>query len=718
MQTKFPTVGLRRPALLLFLIAASATWAATAKPDPALAAQARKLLADSGVQGGLVVHLGCGAGALTAALRVDGRYLVHGLDPDPANVQAARTHIRSLGLYGPVSVAPLTGKRLPYTSDLVNLLVVSGAHGVSQAEMLRVLAPRGVALRRKGYGWMPTVKPCPDDVDDWTHLWHGPDNNGVAMDARVGPPRHLKWKSAPLWCRSHDGVPLSVPIVLSANGRLLSLIDEGLTGQPSLPQRWTLVMRDGYNGVLLWRKRLPGRVSTKALAAVGDRVYLIPNRRSPLTVLDAATGKPLMTCAGTENANEFVCSAGIVALHAKGARKSSDGKDSVILGVDAKTGKTLWKTPSAPVTPETLTATDDAVFAQTGKSLVCLGLRDGAQRWTVPVKGSGKGGALMVYRGAVIASPSGALQVYAAEDGKLLWKGPRANKRLGVFGASGLVWVTSINEGGRTFLWTPAPTVSSGRDPRTGEVKRTVSVPFLASPGHHIRCYSAKATDRYLLLPKRGVEFVDLQGENHMRHDWLRGSCRHGVIAANGLLYAPPHQCFCYPGVKLAGYNAVSADVGEETAPAGEALERGPAYGKLTTRNSQLTTPSDWPMYRHDARRSGRAACDVPPSPQTLWKRDLSGVLTQPIVADGRLVVADKDAHTIHCMAADTGKDLWTHVAGGRIDSPPTGHRGAVLFGSTDGFVTCLRASDGVVAWRFRAAPRDRRIVVFDQLES
>lgn len=34
---------------------------------------AREILRATGVQGGLVVHLGCGAGSLTAALRADGR---------------------------------------------------------------------------------------------------------------------------------------------------------------------------------------------------------------------------------------------------------------------------------------------------------------------------------------------------------------------------------------------------------------------------------------------------------------------------------------------------------------------------------------------------------------------------------------------------------------------------------------------------------------------
>jgi hypothetical protein len=41
-----------------------------------------------------------------------------------------------------------------------------------------------------------------------------------------------------------------------------------------------------------------------------------------------------------------------------------------------------------------------------------------------------------------------------------------------------------------------------------------------------------------------------------------------------------------------------------------------------------------------------------------------------------------------------------------------------VLFGCADGWVYCLRADDGALAWRFRAAPEDRRHFAFEQVES
>ena len=48
-------------------------------------AVAREILTTSGVQGGLIVHLNCGDGRLTAALRPGDAYLVHrGVDQTAA----------------------------------------------------------------------------------------------------------------------------------------------------------------------------------------------------------------------------------------------------------------------------------------------------------------------------------------------------------------------------------------------------------------------------------------------------------------------------------------------------------------------------------------------------------------------------------------------------------------------------------------------------------
>ena len=116
----------------------------------AAAQTAAEIIEETNFTGGLIVHLGCGDGKLTAALRVNDRCLVHGLDTDPAAVTRAREHIQELGLYGKVSVQTLEGPNLPYADNLVNLLVVESRGQVSREEGMRVLAPRWGGVRQDG----------------------------------------------------------------------------------------------------------------------------------------------------------------------------------------------------------------------------------------------------------------------------------------------------------------------------------------------------------------------------------------------------------------------------------------------------------------------------------------------------------------------------------------------------------------------------------------
>ncbi|MHC4301514.1 MAG: outer membrane protein assembly factor BamB family protein [Planctomycetota bacterium] len=689
---------------------------------PAVTAQdsgpalARDILRHTGVQGGLIVHLGCDDGKLTAALRASNSYVVHGLDRNPENVAQARKNIRSLGLYGPVSVEQCDGKLLPYASNLVNLVVSQRRPVIGADEIMRVLCPGGVAYIQRNGQWTKTVKPVPDDIGQWTHYLHGPDNNAVAADRRAGPPRRLQWKSDPAWCRSHNGVSSSISLVLSSGGRLFSVIDEGLTGQPGVADLWTLVARDAYNGTLLWKKPLSGRRSQKSLVAIGDKLFMAPGRSEPLTVLDAATGQTLRTLKGSESADEIICIDDMVVLHRAGAKRSKERNDDSIIALSSNSGELLWRAQSKHLVPHSLAAADSKLYYHDGEQIVCLDLSNGNELWRAASKTAKRGNLLMIYQGVAFFTAPGGLMAYAADTGEHLWKGPAVNARLSLFGAGGLVWTSDTHEQGRTHLWTPQPVTAEGRDPRTGKIKRTVTVPRLVTPGHHLRCYQAKATERYLMLPKRGIEFIDLEGDNHMRTDWLRGPCGHGIVPANGLLYVPPHQCFCHPGVKVTGFNAVSAEM---TTPARnrQRLQKGPAYVQIN-RKSKIENPADWPIYRHDARRSGRAGCDLPVNLETLWEHKFDSATTQPVVAGGRIIVAEEDTHTVFCLDAGSGESMWRYTTGGRIDSAPTLYEELVLFGSTDGWVYCLRAADGQLAWRFAAAPDERRIVIHSRLES
>lgn len=686
--------------------------------------QARQILDATGIKGGLVVHLGCGSGKLTAALHANDSYLVQGLEVDRAEVAKAREHILTLGLAGSVSVRTFDGRRLPYADALVNLLVADELGDVSMSEVMRVLAPRGLAF----VGGKKTVRPWPKDMDEWTHFLHDASNNPVARDTRVGPPRRLRWKAAPLWSRSHEYTS-SLSAMVSGGGRLFYAIDEGVTGitQEPFSERWVLVARDAFSGVRLWKRPLPHwRGSEWRSRALRGRPESVPRRivasdgclyatlslAEPVSVIDPATGQTLKTIRGTKRAEEIllVQRTLVVRLAGTDARRGP-GEAAALAAVDLKTGEVRWRVPERRYKPASLAADRTCLVYITKNEIVCRALADGTLRWRVS-GGQGRG-TLILHGPRVLYGWQKGILALSAKDGERLWRRQTGGHALlghDLFVAQGLVWHADGHH-------------IAGYDLETGEPVRHVDPSSVYTPGHHLRCYRAKATEWYLITQNRGAEFVSITGDPHVQNDWIRGACRFGVMPCNGMLYVPPHPCFCYPGVKLSGFNALGGATTEELAALAEAetedrLLRGRAYPDDAAAPAGAMGPEDWPTYRHDGRRSGAAGCAVSPNVAERWTRNLGGRLTPPVVSGGRVYVAVKDCHTLHALDANDGRPLWHFAAGGRIDSAPTVRRGRVLFGCADGCVYCLRATDGALAWRFRAAPSDRQIVAFNQLES
>ncbi|MBN2450518.1 MAG: PQQ-binding-like beta-propeller repeat protein, partial [Lentisphaeria bacterium] len=240
---------------------------------------------------------------------------------------------------------------------------------------------------------------------------------------------------------------------------------------------------------------------------------------------------------------------------------------------------------------------------------------------------------------------------------------------------------------------------------------------------HHHRCYRDKATVRYILAGRTGIEFIDLRTGEVQLHNWVRGSCKFGILPAHGLLTLPPEQCGCYIESKLTGFHALAAErphmTGLEDA---HPLERepdipGPANAASRARLPPLS-PEDWPVYRHDTRRTGATPMAAPNDLEEAWRVLLGGRLTPPVAAHGLLLTAQIDTHTLHALDARTGARLWEFVAGGRIDSPPALAGGLAVFGCHDGWIYALHAADGRLCWRFRAAPAPHRLVDDGRLES
>lgn len=741
------TAGALRVAAVIALVwtGGGRAVAGDAPSSPARQA-ARRILDDTGVRGGLVVHLGCGDGSVTAALRASEAYTVHGLARTPATVAKARATIRSKGLYGPVSVAAFSGRRLPYVDNLVNLVVADDLDGVPMAEVLRVLAPGGVAY----VGSRKTVKPRPDAMDDWTHFLHGPDNNAVADDRLVGPPRCMQWLAGPTWTRLHHqdkGTQPAMRAMVSAGGRLFYLVDEATAANIRVPNRWVLVARDAFSGVRLWRMPVPAGAFPRrleqlwrGLVADADHVYAALGPGEPITVLDAATGKVRGTYPETKGLEEVILAGGTL---------TAVVRDAGLVAVRAATGDVLWRwqpPKGDPIVPLTLAACAGNVFIRTDAAVRCLAADSGKPRWRFAVGGAGKRLRLAWPRAKLIAAGDVVLCSYGGKDPKVLNRDkfqylgshPRVNDYGGTLGALSvddgrLLWKTVYRPGLESYpgdifvvggvVWL-GPDFAEPRDLRSGKVLRTRPVlDRLWTLGHHHRCYPAKATSRYVLTGKRGVEMIDLEGEAHSRNNWVRGTCRLGVVPCNGLLYATPHSCGCYMEAKLYGFWALAGARGAgpgaaPDVPEGERLHKGPAYSEIEDQKPKIENVADWPTYRHDGARSGSTPAPAPAALDAVWRAELGGRITPPVVMAGRVVVAQTDAHRIVCLDAATGKEAWAFTAGGRVDSPPTIDRGRVLAGCADGYVYCLRLADGQLVWRFLAAPRRVHAVSYDQVES
>ncbi len=723
---------------------------------------ASRLLEQSGVRGGLVVHVGCGDGRLTVALRANDSFLVHGLDTDPALVQQARLLITRAGLYGPVSVDTFDGRHLPYIDQTVNLLVVEQLAELSRDELLRVLVPGGVALIRNGDGWQKLVKPRAAELDEWTHFLHGPDNNAVSQDKLVDFPFHIQWSGRPEHSR-HHGIASSVHTMVSAGGRLFYVMDEGPTALPyHLPARWHLVARDAFNGVVLWRRPLQvwqphvikGRKSIAAdlwrrLVATKDEVYTTLTIFGPVVALDAATGQLLRTYDGTERTEEIVFENGVLYLLATTrpaeaidrrqlAQLRTRPDQKRLLAVDAATGRVLW-TKQDPdtfgVQPTTLAVKDGRLCFQNTRAVVCLEATNGQVRWRFErpspfARPSTSTPTLVLAEDVVLSAdlvdgrttgrratgPTCELIALSAETGQELWRCPCAeNVGAGpdVFVANGLVWV---GENPRRA----SSDYNHGRDLHTGEIKKSFDHADKWPTWHHHRCYRDKATVKYILASRTGIEFIDLQCGKLTPHHWVRGVCEYGILPANGLIYTPPDQCACYQESKLHGFHALAprrpSMENLKPLPLQQRLEKGPAYGKVAA--SEAAGPDQWPTFRHDNSRSNHVPFDLPPNLKTAWRSKLGGRLTTLVCANGRLYVARKDTHTVFCLDAKTGQVVWRYQAGGVVDSPPTVAGGLAVFGCRDGRVYAVRASDGQLVWRFLAAPVDRRLVENGQVAS
>ncbi len=639
---------------------------------------------------GLAAHAGSTDGAAEVELARSGKFLVHGLALDAADLERSRTGIRAAGLYPLASVEAWTGSTLPYADNLLNLFVANldllGGRSPSEAEILRVLRPGGAARLRKGGEWVRLLKARPEDIDDWTHFDHGSDGNGLSRDRRVAPPHFVQWTSGVQEIKL-GGNPagfVNLSGIRVADGRAVFDYQSG--------KQAFLAARDAWNGVPLWTipRPIAGAHRRWQLVAVGGRIYTFLDRR--LVALDAASGEPLLHF---EKAAAPVLPDEGTQLRV-GARTLLLNLEDGLHALDPRSGDLLWSYREAdrvlafPALAEEAGFAFAAVVAPAQRlrsrwpsaladAVVCLDLRNGRVVWrNTDVAGKPIGqlihgdGLLGLFAGSAIGGrqkEGGWVGAIGVADGRLQGQGTF------VSAYNDSMYNALLRDGA---LWYAGHTSLYRFEPGPGRITR------MANLSYNQRCNRFTATPELWLLGY--ITYLD-KSLNGTLQTPARAGCALGSTPANGMVYLTPSACNCF--TQLRGYQALSP----------EPL-RPPLEGR------EGASPPD---------ASRQAASPAGPIPDD-WTRGLARRETEEVEVDGLQLVSVIHEHRVEARRGTSV--VWSSTAGGRVSGPPLVRDGKAFFGSHDGWVYAVSVADGARLWRSRVAPYERKTVAYGQLES
>ncbi len=727
------------------VVSVASAGAAHAAPRPTAVEQLRTL----GVPGGLAVCVGRGQFEFAKSLADTGQFLSQVLSRDANFVEQTRRQLVGSNVYGLLSVDLWRSpSRLPYTENLVNVLVLAGpdASQLSAAEVTRVLTPNGVVLTSgqhgpsldslKGAGLVPVRKvdvkgspfqvlrkPWPAGMDQWTHPRHSASGNAASNDQLVGPPRRVRWVVH---------APEEVRGLVSANGRNFYA---------------AVLARDAFNGLRLWNrdllnpqaggplvmKNLPN--GTPAPIAVDNRVYGVLGDR--LVALDASTGEVVREYPEAGRPHELLYDDGLLIV----------ADAHTLQALRAETGELLWTQKLSA--PRNVVAGDSYVALVAGQPargqkavLVTYNKQSGKLLWQNDQFDWAARVYRIVYHDGLLAyeesslnndAPGNCLHMVDAKTGKVLWErkfppGMNHIRQARALFIGPQLWVLY---GGRADGDSRLPLQWMCLDPQTGNTLKTL-------PGALAHCFPPVATPRFLLSGE--MNFTDLYTGQLLANHITKAACgrEYGWLPANGLVYVTPKHCVCWP--MLRGYAALAPErpEGDLSKKKLEELEFPLERVAAAPDQPAAEDPArDWPIYRHDAWRSSSTPSEVPTELKVLWSRSVGawpeagpivydwrenpftkGPVTAPVISNGRVYVAVSDAHRVVALDADTGRVLWQFTANGRVDTPPTVYKGLCLFGTKAGWVYCLNAATGELIWRLRAAPLEEQIVAYGQVES
>lgn len=658
---------------------------------------------------------------------------------DADEVAAARRAAESAGLLNRrVYVEQGSDTRLHLADNLADLVVlVSDAPGrVPEAEVLRVLRPGG-----KGWLGKETItKPMPQGVDQWTHPYHGPDNNPQSADQIARAPYLTQFLAEPYYG------PMPEVTVISG-GRMFKAFGSRAFLRPQWPVLNTLMAFNAYNGTLLWQRSLDPdfMIHRNTMIATSETLYLADANSCKL--LDAATGELKDEIRVAEDLSDgpvwkwMALDGGVLyalvgekeppgdALKGPGFRGAgwpwwkiehyAWGFGRTILAIDPVSKKVLWRhRETEPLDTRAMCMKGERLFFYSHrKFLGCLNLRTGETVWKTdepaildaigehhPAQFPATGFATSAYakcseEAIYFAGPTRTkLVAVSAKDGKLLWQYPQGAFQLVL--RDNTLYALGANQPSQKF------------HPLTGEV--------LGSLPNRAGCTRATGSvDRIFVRGGGDGTFSwDTQSQKLYPLSPMRPACHDGVVVAGGQLYWGPWMCGC--NLSLIGIVCLGPagdfDYSLRANEAGRLQAMAPDSAPAATLEQ---TADDWPTYRRDNARGTRSIKAVPLSVAPCWRYtpEARHICSAPVAVEDLVFVGGSDG-IVRALNATDGKLKWKACTGGAIRVPPAVEGGRALVGSADGWVYAFEAASGRLLWRFRAAPVERKIPVYGSLRS
>lgn len=659
--------------------------------------------------------------------------------PTDENVHAARKRADAAGVLGSrFYVEKGTPSLIGIAANLVDVVVSTDGKG-DTTEIMRVLHPRGRLITSDNV----ITKKVPGGEGEWSHPYHGPDNNPLSKDKLIKGPHVTKFLATPYY-----GPMPEVSVV--SGGRMFKAFGHIAFKEREWAMLGKLICLNSYNGTKLWQRDLvPGfMIHRNTMIATPEVLYLADNKSCK--IIDAATGEVKDEIVIGKDVAEgpgwkwmalkdgilyaLVGEEDLIDTVLKGTKKTAGwpwtglgkayankeypwGFGRTLLAMDVKTKKILWKRNEKElIDSRALCMKSGKLYCYSHPNyLMAINAKDGKDVWKTSdekiMKAIGEHDFAQTWRKGYSS------QTYAkASDNVIYFAGPQRTKVVAVDAKTGKhLW--DRKDGNYQLIIRDDAIYAMGKTsksfklhPRTGEVLAQLDC---------LRGNCTRATATHDTIFARGDQHggtlrLAVKDDKPYRIPAMRPACQDGVVVANGQLFWGPWMCDCNHSLVgvISLTSAGKLDLMKK-ATNDKRLESGLAM------KAEKSSDLDWPTYRANNTRTANVPFSIPENVKVQWQFQAKGKsnFTAPIKADGKVFVGGSDG-AVRAFDAKSGKVIWTAYTGGAIQYPPTVSEGGIYVGSGDGWIYCFNQKTGQRHWRFRAAPYERKMPVYGKLLS